>query len=98
MCFNLSAALSQIHSYGSYVLVDIKPDNIMIRPDGLISIIDMDSTEVIANGRLIFPAQVATPEYTPPEYGKSIRNIEKDIIGETWDRFGIAVIFYRILF
>lgn len=98
LCFNISAALSQIHSFGSYVLVDMKPDNVMVKSDGLISIIDIDSTEIIKNNTLLFPAQVATPEYTPPEYYKTILDIEKNVINETWDRFSIAIIFYRILF
>lgn len=98
LCFNISAALSQIHSFGSYVLVDMKPDNVMVKSDGLISIIDIDSTEIIKNNSLLFPAQVATPEYTHPEYYKTIIDIEKNVINETWDRFSIAIIFYRILF
>lgn len=98
LCFNISAALSQIHSFGSYVLVDMKPDNVMVKPDGLISIIDIDSTEIIKNNSLLFPAQVATPEYTPPEYYKTTIDIEKNVINETWDRFCTAIIFYRILF
>lgn len=97
LCFNISAALSQIHSFGSYVLVDMKPDNVMVKSDGLISIIDIDSTEIIRNNSLIFPAQVATPEYTPPEFYKTIIDIEKNVIHETWDRFSLAIIFYRIL-
>jgi DNA-binding helix-hairpin-helix protein with protein kinase domain len=71
LCFNIAVALSQIHSFGSYVLVDLKPDNVMIKPDGLISLIDIDSTEVISSSILLFPAHVATPEYTPPEYYNS---------------------------
>ena len=98
LCFNISAALSQIYSFGSYVLVDMKPDNVMVKPDGLISIIDIDSVQVAQNNKLLFPAAVATPEYTPSEYYRSIKNIETNIIKETWDRFSIAVIFYRILF
>jgi len=98
LCFNISAALSQIHSFGSYVLVDMKPDNVIVKPDGLISIIDIDSTEILKNNTLLFPAQVATPEYTPPEYYTSIKDIEKNIIDETWDRFSMAIIFYRLLF
>jgi hypothetical protein len=98
LCFNISAALSQIHSFGSYVLVDMKPDNVIVKPNGLISIIDIDSTEIIKNNTLLFPAQVATPEYTPPEYYTTIKDIEKNIINETWDRFSLAIIFYRLLF
>lgn len=98
LCFNIAVALSQVHSIGSYVLVDLKPDNIMVNPNGLISIIDIDSTEIIARNKVLFPAQVSTPEYTPPEYYSKLKNIETALIPETWDRFGLAVIFYRILF
>lgn len=97
LCYNISAALSQIHSFGCYVLVDMKPDNVIVKSNGLISIIDIDSTEIINNNKLLFPAHVATPEYIPPEYYKSIPDFGKDVINQTWDRFSIAIIFYRLL-
>jgi DNA-binding helix-hairpin-helix protein with protein kinase domain len=98
LCFNIAVALAQVHSFGSYVLVDMKPDNVMIKSDGLISIIDIDSTEIISANRVLYPAQVATPEYTPPEYYSHLTNIEKNLIPETWDRFSLSIIFYRLLF
>jgi DNA-binding helix-hairpin-helix protein with protein kinase domain len=97
LCYNIAAALAQVHSIGSYVLVDMKPDNVIIRPDGLISIIDIDSTEIVYSNQVLFPAQVATPEYTPPEFYTSLKDIEKNLIPETWDRFSLSIIFYRLL-
>jgi hypothetical protein len=97
LCFNIAVALAQVHSIGSYVLVDMKPDNVIIRPDGLISIIDIDSTEILSGNQVLFPAQVATPEYTPPEFYISLKDIEKNLIPETWDRFSLSIIFYRLL-
>jgi serine/threonine protein kinase len=97
VCYNLASAIHQIHASGKYVLVDLKPDNVIIYPNGLISIVDTDSFEISENGKTIFPATVATPEYTPPEYYEGIRPGEVSI-ENSWDRFGLAVIFYRILF
>lgn len=98
LCFNLAAALAQIHAFGNYVLVDMKPENIMVLPNGYISIIDIDSVEVLDYGKLLFPAHVATPDYTPPEYYRNqTKDLEHTVIEETWDRFSLAVIFYRLL-
>ncbi len=97
ICFNLAAAVYQIHATNKYVLVDLKPDNIIIQPEGLVSIVDTDSVEVVENGKLLFSAPVATPEYTPPEfYDNNFR--ENDIVDRSWDNFSLAVIFYKLLF
>ncbi|MCW3466956.1 protein kinase domain-containing protein [Chitinophaga nivalis] len=96
LCFNIAVAIYHIHNLGNYVLVDMKPENIMIQPNGLISIIDMDSVAVTQNNKILFPAPVVTPEYTPPEYYKGVK-INKDGLNETWDRFSLSVIFYRLL-
>ena len=96
ICFNLAAAIYQIHATDHYVLVDMKPENILIQPNGLLAIVDTDSVEVIEDGVAIFPAPVATPEYTPPEFYANDRQ-KNGMIGESWDRFGLAVIFYKLL-
>jgi len=98
ICYNIAAAIALIHESESYVLVDLKPDNMMIKPDGLISIIDVDSTEIIDQNEVLFQAHVATPEYTPPEFYTHIKEVSTQKISETWDRFSLAVLFYRVLF
>jgi len=98
ICYNIAAAIALIHESESYVLVDLKPDNIIIKPDGLVSIIDVDSTEIIDQNEVVFSAHVATPEYTPPEFYAFIKDISTQKIPETWDRFSLAVLFYRVLF
>ncbi|CAA6807872.1 MAG: Serine/threonine protein kinase [uncultured Aureispira sp.] len=92
-CFNLAVAIYQIHENGQYVLVDLKPDNVLMQPNGLLAIVDMDSVEVIEHGNVLFAAPVATPEYTPPEHYIG----ERTVIEETWDRFSLGVIFYQLL-
>jgi serine/threonine protein kinase len=95
ICFNLAVAVYQVHQTEKYVLVDMKPDNVIIQPNGLVSIVDMDSVEVIDEmGEVLFAAPVATPEYTPPEFYREKRTA----VDPSWDRFGMAVIFYKILF
>ncbi|MCH2046697.1 MAG: serine/threonine protein kinase, partial [Saprospiraceae bacterium] len=96
VCYNLSAAIHQIHATGRYVLVDLKPDNILIKSNGVVSIVDTDSIEVVENGKTIFPATVVTPEYTPAEYYKGVKP-GKSVIDQSWDHFSLAVIFYRLL-
>lgn len=96
ICFNLAVAIYQMHATDHYVLVDMKPENIILQPNGLLAIVDTDSVEVIENGVAIFPAPVATPEYTPPEFYTKNRQ-KNSTIGESWDRFGLSVIFYKLL-
>ena len=94
--FNICAAIYKVHSMQRYVLVDMKPDNIVIQPNGLVSIVDTDSVEVVEDGQSLFDAPVATPEYTPPEH---YRTLEYDPTErDTWDRFGLGVILYKLLF
>lgn len=98
LCFNLSAAIYQVHSSDRYVLVDLKPENVIVKPNGLLSLVDTDSVEVLDGaGNVVYPAPVATPEFTPPEYYTYKRH-ESETVGEEWDRFSLAVILYKLLF
>lgn len=95
LCFNIAVALQHIHAQGCYTLVDMKPDNIIIQANGLVSLIDIDSIAVIdTDNNSIYPAVVITPEYAPPEYYQSI---DLSHISHSWDNFSVAIIFYRIL-
>jgi serine/threonine protein kinase len=97
VCYNLAVALRMVHATGKYVLVDLKPDNILIKSNGVVSIVDTDSIEVIENGATLFPATVATPEYTPNEYYTGTKPGQM-LIDPSWDNFSLAVIYYRLLF
>lgn len=98
ICYNIAAAVYQVHATDHYVLVDLKTDNIIIQNNGLISIVDMDSVEVIEGSRVLFPATVTTPEYTPPEYYSKNVQPGKQPIFESWDMFSLSIIFYKLLF
>ena len=95
ICFNLAVALQHIHASQRYAFVDLKPDNILIQSNGLVSLVDMDSIEVHEHGKLLFAAPVATPEYTPPEFYRMMAWALAH--RELWDRFSMGVIFYKVL-
>ena len=96
ICVNISIALHSIHISDKYSLIDYKPQNILITSDGKISITDVDSFQISENKKVLYHAEVATPEYTPPEMTRL--SPSNHFIPESWDRFSIAVSFYEILF
>lgn len=94
--FNICIAIQQVHALGRYVLVDMKPDNIVVQSNGLVSVVDTDSVEVVEDGETLFEAPVATPEYTPPEHYKKLDYDPTQ--RQAWDRFGLGVILYKLFF
>nr|WP_255777872.1 hypothetical protein [Mariniradius sediminis] len=96
LCVNIAIAIHCIHETGTYVFVDLKPQNVLIDPNGRVSIVDLDSLQVSKNSNIIHHGHVATPEYTPFE-GSSL-NPSINYIPPTWDYFSMAVIFYEIIF
>ncbi len=96
VCYNLALAVEKIHAAGSYVLADMKPANILIQPQGYISIVDADSFQVITEEAEHFPARAFTPEFIPPEY-QSVNSEHYGVLSKSWDRFSLAVICYQIL-
>ena len=96
ICYNIAAAVNQVHRSKKFTFVDIKPENIKISFDAKVSIVDIDSIAIANGEELIFPAEKFTPEYSPAEYNET--NLKKDVVDETWDRFSISILFYKILF
>lgn len=91
---NISAAVNTIHQLG-YVFVDLKPQNILLSPDGRISLVDLDSLQIVV-GSEIFHGPLGSPEYMPSESYK-IDFTHGPKIDPSWDYFSLAVIFYEIL-
>ncbi len=96
LCYNIASAFNQIHNTKKFTFVDIKPENIKVSFSGAISIVDIDSIAIADGSDLLFPAEKLTQEYSPVE-SKDV-DLKNDLIDETWDRFSISVLFYKILF
>lgn len=94
LCNNIAAALYRLHIHGRYTIVDLKPSNILVTPDGKVSIIDCDSIQITQHGDVLFKSGMCTPEYIPPEF----RLYKDRRVDLSWDFFAVAVIFYQILF
>lgn len=93
VCANLCHAVASLQHKQSYVLTDLKPDNVLLTQQGLVCLIDMDSVQVSQGRSVLFASTVQTPEYAPPE--ASTNPVQKL---PSWDNFSLAVILYQILF
>jgi len=88
-----------INAYESnrYIIVDLKPQNILIDIDGQIALIDIDSIQVTTPSRT-YHADAWTEEYCPPEFFISQINPKQKRIDASWDYFAFAVIIYQLFF
>jgi DNA-binding helix-hairpin-helix protein with protein kinase domain len=91
---NLAASFDEVHKAGCLV-GDVNQSNAQVSSQALVRLIDCDSFQVRANGKL-YECEVGVPHYTPPELqGKSFRGLVRT---ENHDRFGLAVLIYQLLF
>ncbi len=95
LCTNLAAAFYILHQSQKYIVVDMKPDNVLITSDAKVSVVDCDSFQVIDNGKLLYESNIFTPEYAPPELYHNGAIRQKEVY---WDNFSFAVITYELLF
>ena len=95
MLCNWAIAIHALHETHKYVIVDLKPENVMATSSGKISIVDTDSFQISENNKILYPGAAYTPPYFPPE-GKALQanNIPFSI---SCDLFAAAVCFYKIL-
>lgn len=96
LCYNVAVAVSYLHRFGEYALIDLKPENILVQPNGTIALIDTDSLAIFNDNALQFAAPVVTPDFAPPEYYGGT-NPAQSTVAECWDRYSMAIIFYRLL-
>ncbi len=91
---NLAAAFEEVHRAGCLV-GDVNQSNALVSPKAEVRLIDCDSFQVRAGGR-VYCCDVGVPHYTPPELqGKPLRGHTRE---ENHDRFGLAVLIYQLLF
>lgn len=90
---NLMRSASTLHASGC-VIGDVNESNVYILSDGTVRFIDVDSFQVQHHGE-IFPCNVGTPIYTPPELqGMTFRGVTRT---STHDMFGLSVLVFQLL-
>jgi DNA-binding helix-hairpin-helix protein with protein kinase domain len=90
---NLATAVQGLHRHGC-VVGDLNESNVLVAPDGLVTLVDADSFQVSAGGR-VFRCRVGKPEYTPPELqGAEFAAVER---GPEHDAFALAVLVFQLL-
>jgi len=94
VAMNCAAAFDAIHQK-AHVIGDVNQGNVLVSQRGTVFLIDCDSFQVNAEGRL-FLCEVGVPQFTPPELqGQSFRGMERTA---NHDRFGLALIIFHLLF
>ncbi|MFC5284350.1 protein kinase domain-containing protein [Pedobacter alpinus] len=91
LCSNIAKAVNALHATGHYVIGDLKPENIRVKSNGLVSILDLDSCQISDGGQIRFQSKMNTTKYNPPD-----RVVEHKEL--SWDLFILGIIFYEILF
>ena len=91
---HLANALHTLYKNTNCVVVDSKPENILLTLEGAISIIDLDSIQLTDKQGNTYMATVATENYMPPEGAAWAKDTLKH---QHWDYFSIAIVFYEIL-
>jgi DNA-binding helix-hairpin-helix protein with protein kinase domain len=91
---NISRAVASVHQTGC-VVGDINQSGFLVGTDARTTLIDSDSFQVQAVGKL-FPCTVATPEFTAPElHGK---RLDQTLRTPNHDSFGLAILVFQLLF
>ena len=91
---NLAAAFHNLHAHG-IVIGDVNEQNIKVRTDATVRLIDCDSFQFSHGGRL-FTSDVGTPLWTPPELqGTSVQGLARST---NHDAFGLAQLIFLLLF
>lgn len=81
ICLKICDVLEYLHKREKPVIHrDVKPQNVIVRPDGNISLIDFDIARIYTSGNETDTMFFGTPAYAPPEqYGFSQTDARTDI-------------------
>ncbi len=93
---NIALAMQSLHQE-DYVVGDVKPQNILVNNQALVSVIDADSFQVRdPHTRDLYRCLVGSEGFTPAELlGQDLASVDQT---EIHDRFRLAVIIYLLLF
>lgn len=90
---NLAAVVRSLHECG-YVIGDLNESNVLVTPQALVALIDVDSFQVPGSDRL-YRCRVGRPEYTPPEL-QGVAFADVDRLPQH-DAFALAVLIFQLL-
>ncbi len=90
LCCNIAKAIHVLHASNHYIIGDLKPQNILVQSNGLVSLLDLDSCQITEKGIVRFESKMNTPEFNPPENAEELKE-------KSWDLFIAGIIFYKIL-
>jgi DNA-binding helix-hairpin-helix protein with protein kinase domain len=91
---NFAEIVNSLHK-SDYVIGDIKPQNILVDNQALVSVVDCDSFQV-KDGAKVYRCHVATEGFTPPE----LLGVDTSKVTQTvyHDRYRVGLIIYHLLF
>src|SRR5215813_6130078 len=91
---NIARAVAAIHEHG-FVIGDLNPKNILVTRKATVYLLDVDSFQVLADGKT-YRCDGGFPEYTPPELqGVAFRDVDR---AQEHDCFGVAAVIFQLLF
>src|SRR6266446_37429 len=92
---NVAAAFDAIHAY-KYVIGDVNQGNVVVAGNSVVHLIDCDSFQVVANGKL-YLGEGGVLHFTPPELLnlQTFQGIRRTV---NHDNFGLAVLCFHLLF
>ena len=91
---NVAKAFAVLHAQG-HVVGDVNHGNLLVGPDGTVTLIDCDSFQV-TNGIDVYTCDVGVPLFMAPELqGRTLRGLQRT---QNHDRFGLAVLLFHLLY
>jgi DNA-binding helix-hairpin-helix protein with protein kinase domain len=92
---NVAAAFDAIHAHG-HVIGDVNQGNAVVASNSVVKLIDCDSFQIAANGKL-YLCEVGVQHFTPPEL-QSLGSFHGARRTVNHDNFGLAVLCFHLLF
>jgi Tol biopolymer transport system component len=95
---NTASAVEALHR-GGYVIGDVNTQNVLVKQDALITLIDCDSMQVPGPAGDLHRCPVGTPDFTAPEIFGQLRHRAFEDIDRTResDTFALAILIYLLL-